>query len=118
MRSWGVGENGAVQAVASDVRLELWGRFRVVVGEHEVAESDWPTRRARELVAVLALADGCWLPRDRVIERLWPHLDARAGAANLRKAAHHAAARWAIGRGSYFVGSGSSCSRHDGWIST
>ena len=27
---------------------------------------------------------------DQVIDALWPHLDAIAGAANLRKAAHHA----------------------------
>ena len=43
-----------------------------------------------ELVALLALADGRRLVRDQVIERLWPHLGAEAGAANLRKAAHHA----------------------------
>ncbi len=39
---------------------------------------------------MLALANGQRLARDEVIEWLWPHLDARAGAANLRKAAHHA----------------------------
>lgn len=79
-----------MQRVTGDVRIELLGRFRVVVDEHEVEEGDWPTRRARELVALLALADDHRLARDRVIERLWPHLDAVAGAANLRKAAHHA----------------------------
>ena len=39
---------------------------------------------------MLALAHGHRLPRDRAIEALWPHLDPDAGAANLRKAAHHA----------------------------
>ncbi|HZE05527.1 MAG TPA: hypothetical protein VE127_09905, partial [Solirubrobacteraceae bacterium] len=78
------------RATVGEVRIELLGRFRVVVGEREVGSGDWPTRRARELVALLALADGHRLARDRVIEALWPHLDARAGAANLRKAAHHA----------------------------
>jgi DNA-binding SARP family transcriptional activator/tetratricopeptide (TPR) repeat protein len=86
----GVRENGAVQAVDGDVRIELLGRFRVVVGGLEVTDGDWPTRRARELVSLLALTDGHRIARDRVIERLWPHLDAGAGAANLRKAAHHA----------------------------
>lgn len=56
----------------------------------EVVERDWPARRAQELVALLALSDGRRLPRDRVIEQLWPHLGADAGAASLRKAAHHA----------------------------
>jgi DNA-binding SARP family transcriptional activator len=73
-----------------DVRIELLGRFRVAAGDREVAEGDWPARRAQELVALLALADGRRLVRDQVIELLWPHLGAEAGAANLRKAAHHA----------------------------
>ena len=77
-------------AELDDVRIELLGRFRVAVADREVAEGDWPARRARELVALLALADGRRLVRDQVIELLWPHLGAEAGAANLRKAAHHA----------------------------
>jgi DNA-binding SARP family transcriptional activator/tetratricopeptide (TPR) repeat protein len=72
------------------VRIELLGRFRVVAGVRDVAWQDWPTRRARELVELLALSDGRRLSRDRVIEHLWPRLDPEAGAANLRKAAHHA----------------------------
>ena len=47
-------------------------------------------RRAAELVQLLALADGHRLTRDQVLETLWPHLEVEAGAANLRKAAHHA----------------------------
>jgi DNA-binding SARP family transcriptional activator/tetratricopeptide (TPR) repeat protein len=72
------------------VRIEMLGRFRVVVGGRDLAEQGWPSRRAGELVALLALSDGHRLPRDRAIDCLWPHLDADAGAANLRKAAHHA----------------------------
>lgn len=75
------------------VRIELLGRFRVLVDGREVGA--WPSRRAAELVQLLALADGRQLLRDRVVEHLWPHLGAEAGAANLRKAAHHA--RQALG---------------------
>lgn len=75
---------------ADDVRIEMLGCFRVLIDTREIANGDWPTRRARELVALLALADGHRLARERVIEELWPHLEAGAGAANLRKAAHHA----------------------------
>lgn len=77
-------------ASTADARIEMLGRFRVVVGEREITEGDWPARRAQELVALLALADGRRLLRDQVVEALWPHLGADAGAANLRKAAHHA----------------------------
>jgi DNA-binding SARP family transcriptional activator/tetratricopeptide (TPR) repeat protein len=71
-----------------DVRVELLGRFRVLQRGVEAAPV-WPVRRAAELVQLLALAGGRCL-RDQVVEALWPHLDADAGAANLRKAAHHA----------------------------
>jgi DNA-binding SARP family transcriptional activator len=72
------------------VRIQLLGGFRVTVGDDEVAADAWPGRRAAELVQLLALADGHRLTRDQVVEALWPHLDVDAGAANLRKAAHHA----------------------------
>lgn len=68
----------------------MLGGFRVRVGDREVVETDWRARRAQELVALLAFADGRRLARDEVIEHLWPHLEPEAGAANLRKAAHHA----------------------------
>ncbi|WP_344214651.1 ATP-binding protein [Kribbella sancticallisti] len=77
------------------VRVELLGRFRVLVAGKEVAPDGWPARRAAELVQLLALANGHTLLRDQVIEALWSHLDPEAGAANLRKAAHHA--RQALG---------------------
>ncbi len=73
-----------------DVRIELLGRFRVAVSGDEVTADVWPGRRSAELVQLLALADRHRLARDQVIEALWPHLGVEAGAANLRKAAHHA----------------------------
>ena len=81
---------GHVQAGADEVRIEMLGHVRVAFEDREIIESDWPARRAHELVALLALANGHRLARDQVIEQLWPHLGAEAGAANLRKAAHHA----------------------------
>jgi DNA-binding SARP family transcriptional activator len=80
----------ATETQDGDVRIELLGRFRVAVGHDTVVAGDWPGRRAAELVQLLALADGQRLTRDQVIEALWPHLEVEAGAANLRKAAHHA----------------------------
>ena len=80
----------APEAQGGGVRIELLGRFRVAIGGDEVEADAWPGRRAAELVQLLALADGHRLTRDQVVEALWPHLDVEAGAANLRKAAHHA----------------------------
>ena len=79
----------------AQVRVELLGGFRVVVDGREVREAAWPSRRSAELVQLLALAPRRRLMRDQVCEALWPHLRPDAGAANLRKAAHHA--RQALG---------------------
>lgn len=76
--------------MAGSIRIRLLGGFDVFVDEQEVSDDAWPTRRAAELVQLLAVSNDHRLLRDQVIERLWPHLDAEAGAANLRKAAHHA----------------------------
>lgn len=76
------------------VEIALLGGFGIVV-DGVPLDARWPTRRARELVELLALAPGHALPRDAVVDALWPHLDATAGGAQLRKAAHHA--RQALG---------------------
>src|SRR5215203_6130590 len=77
----------ASEAQDGAVRIQLLGRFGVNISGDEIAADAWPGRRAAELVQLLALADGHRLTRDQVIEALWPHLEAEAGAANLRKAA-------------------------------
>lgn len=79
----------------ADLRLELLGGFRAQIAGRAVPDDVWPSRRAVELVQLLALADGHRLLRDQVLDALWPQLDADAGGANLRKAAHHA--RQALG---------------------
>jgi DNA-binding SARP family transcriptional activator len=84
-----VSEDGGVQAGSDVVSLELLGHFRVAVGERLIGEADWPSRRAGELVALVVLGGGR-MARDEVVDQLWPRLDAEAGAANLRKAAHYA----------------------------
>ncbi|MEI7547101.1 MAG: AAA family ATPase, partial [Actinomycetota bacterium] len=75
--------------MAREVRLRLLGGFEVVIDGRSLPAT-WPTRRSMELVQLLALAPQHRLMRDQVIDALWPQLDAAAGAANLRKAAHHA----------------------------
>src|SRR5690242_19603156 len=71
-----------------DVRL--LGRFEVAVDGQPVAASAWRHRRAEDLVKLLALSPGHRLMRDEIVEALWPHLGAKAGVANLHKAAYHA----------------------------
>ncbi len=80
----------SAQPRSDRVRVGLLGAFRVIVGSQAVPDTAWPGRRSAELVQLLALAEHRRLAREQVIEALWPHLDPDAGAANLRKAAHHA----------------------------
>jgi len=74
----------------------LLGRFAIAIDGVEIADERWPSLRAAQLVQLLCLQPRQRLTRDEVIDALWPHLDPEAGAANLRKAAHHA--RQALGR--------------------
>jgi DNA-binding SARP family transcriptional activator len=77
------------------VELKLLGGFGVVVDGRPVADDAWPKRSGADLVKLLALTDGRRLPRDAVMEALWPHLDADAAASSLYKAATYA--RQALG---------------------
>src|SRR4051812_20118921 len=72
------------------LEIRLLGRFEVLVDSCAVPADAWPQRRAADLVKVLALAPEHRMPRDAVLEALWPRLGADAAAANLHKAASHA----------------------------
>jgi DNA-binding SARP family transcriptional activator/tetratricopeptide (TPR) repeat protein len=73
----------------SPVDIRILGGFVVRVDGREVAAGNWPSLRSAQLVQRLSLAPQRRLLRDEAIECLWPQLDPEAGAANLRKAAHH-----------------------------
>jgi DNA-binding SARP family transcriptional activator len=79
-------------------RLEVFllGRFAVAIDAVELAAEQWPSLRATHLVQLLSLQPRQRMSRDALIDALWPQLEPEAGAANLRKAAHHA--RQALGR--------------------
>jgi DNA-binding SARP family transcriptional activator/tetratricopeptide (TPR) repeat protein len=76
--------------------VHLLGRFAVFVDHAEIPAQHWPSLRASQLVQLLSLAPRHRLTREQAIDSLWPDLAPEAGAANLRKAAHHA--RQALGR--------------------
>lgn len=71
-------------------RVSLFGDFRVELDGVTVEATRWPTRRAADLVKILALASSHQLHREQLIDALWPELGPSAGAANLRKAMHFA----------------------------
>lgn len=78
-------------AVGNDqLAVRLLGGFSVAVGGRAISADRWRLRRAADLVKMLALAPRHQLPRERVMEALWPEGDPEFGTANLRKVAFHA----------------------------
>ncbi len=71
---------------ALKLTLRLLGPVEVRVGE--AAISSWPGRKARLLLAYLALERGRMVPRDQLIELFWPDARTERGANNLSIAIH------------------------------
>jgi predicted ATPase/DNA-binding SARP family transcriptional activator len=68
------------------MRIELLGGFAVVVAGQRVDPKLLKLRRARAMIAMLALAPRQRLRRDSVIDELWPKLDPEAGVHGLHQA--------------------------------
>ncbi len=50
----------------------LLGRVRLAVGDRPIPDTAWPRRTARSLLLLLLATPGHRLPRDRVLDLLWP----------------------------------------------
>ncbi|MDQ4028719.1 MAG: transcriptional activator domain-containing protein, partial [Actinomycetota bacterium] len=76
--------------MAPSCEVRLLGGFSVTVDDRPVSVDAWRSRRAADLVKLLALQSNHRLHREQVMEALWPDLSSDAAAANLRKAVHYA----------------------------
>ena len=72
--------------MGAPLRVLLLGRFEVVRAEAPIPASAWRRRRPADLLKLLALAPGRSLPREAVIDALWPDKDPASGANNLHRA--------------------------------
>ncbi len=77
------------------LRVVLMGGFEVSFGGRAVAPSAWRLNKAQDLVKVLALSPGRRIPRDQLLEILWPGRDLDSAVNNLHQVLH--AARRAVG---------------------
>jgi DNA-binding SARP family transcriptional activator len=75
--------------------VQLLGRFAVAVDGSSISGDAWRSRRAADVVKLLALTPDHRMHRGQVIDALWPESDSQAGGTNLRKALHFA--RLALG---------------------
>lgn len=90
------------------VDIILLGSFSVVVDGRPIPDQAWRRRSAAALVKLLALQPGRRLPRERLVDLLWPDLLLDQAAPRLHKAAHYA--RVALGTPGGVVLSGDSVS--------
>jgi ATP/maltotriose-dependent transcriptional regulator MalT/DNA-binding SARP family transcriptional activator len=66
------------------LRVRTLGTFGVWRGESEVRDRDWRSVKARHLLQLLLIERGRLIPRERVLDALWPELESEAAANNLR----------------------------------
>jgi DNA-binding SARP family transcriptional activator len=72
----------------ASLEIHVLGPFRVLVDGSAVEGRRWSRRKPQLLVKVLALQPHRQLHRERLMELLWPELDAEAAANNLHKTIH------------------------------
>ncbi|CAN5652936.1 BTAD domain-containing putative transcriptional regulator [soil metagenome] len=72
------------------LRVELFRGFRVKFGDRYIPDANWRTQKARSLVKLLCLAQAHRLHREELMDLLWPELEAKAAANNLRVTLHAA----------------------------
>jgi predicted ATPase len=82
----------SVWEVRLRVDIHLLGGFSVVVDGERIPDPSWSRRQAGWLVKLLALHPGHRMPREQVIDALWPDLLLDEAAPRLHKAAHYARA--------------------------
>jgi DNA-binding SARP family transcriptional activator/tetratricopeptide (TPR) repeat protein len=73
------------RGAAPKVRVFLLGRFEVVRGDAPIPLAAWRRRRPADLLKLVAITPGRALPREGVIDALWPDKDAASGADNLHR---------------------------------
>lgn len=73
---------------APPLRARLLGRVEIVVGEREIPDQFWSGRLPRALLLLLLGTPGHRLPRDRVLDLLWPEARPEAALNALYKTVH------------------------------
>ena len=82
-----LGKEGLAEYLSRDgrplCRVRLFGGLEVNVGGRVVSEREWRKRKARLLFTMLAIRGGQDVPRDQVLEHLWPEMDEARAKNNL-----------------------------------
>ncbi|MBN1825984.1 MAG: hypothetical protein JW958_06945 [Candidatus Eisenbacteria bacterium] len=84
------GERAEEMDSLPDVPLSIraLGPLQVKIGKRSLSLDDWKSARALRLFQLLLVHRFRWVPRDVVIETLWPDADPSKGTNNLRQTIH------------------------------
>ncbi len=63
---------GAAGRAAPVLSVQSMGGFKVFRGKRPIRDAEWKSRRAKMLLKLLVAHDGQKLPKERVVEMLWP----------------------------------------------
>jgi predicted ATPase/DNA-binding SARP family transcriptional activator len=81
-------DDSSADDLSAALAIRLLGAFRVTAAGIGVPAAKWRLRKARQLVALLALAPAHRLHREQVMDTLWPDLEPEAAANNLHYTLH------------------------------
>jgi LuxR family transcriptional regulator, maltose regulon positive regulatory protein len=73
---------------APPLQIRALGPFTLEVGGHALTHGDWRSKRALRLFLLLLTHRFRWVPRDVIMESLWPDADPAKADNNLRQTVH------------------------------
>lgn len=73
---------------APPIHARLFGRTELGVGDRILSDHDWPRRSARSVLLLLLIAPNHAVPRERILDDLWPESAPAAARNNLSLALH------------------------------
>jgi ATP/maltotriose-dependent transcriptional regulator MalT/DNA-binding SARP family transcriptional activator len=71
------------------LRLFALGSFQVMRGKEPIAEQDWGRKAARRLLRILIAKRNQTVPREVLIDLLWPEANTASGMKRLKALVHH-----------------------------
>ena len=70
------------------IEVRLLGDFRIRIGDEQVAETEWRTRKAQRILRYLILRRNQYVPRETIAGLFWPDTERRAAMASTNVAMH------------------------------
>lgn len=84
----GLDRAGAGSPMPQPLHIRMLGRFSVTLNERHIPVETWQRKAAVTVLKILAIRPGHLVPRDRLIEFLWPGIDERRGRDRLKVAVY------------------------------